>query len=68
MKTHDLFKPLFNSMHDHVKLLEAGVPNDQALRIAFGDDVAERAIDQTNDILTEQNEEVIKQKLKDFWT
>ena len=54
-------------MHDHLKLLEAGVPNDQALRIAFGDDVAEMAIEGINEILTEQNEAEAKRKGEDFW-
>jgi hypothetical protein len=53
-------------MYDHVKLLEAGISNEQALRIAF-DDKADVAIEQVNDILLEQDEEIQKKMIEDFW-
>lgn len=62
----DPFKTIINSMEDHVKLLMAGVPNDQALRIAF-DDKADVAIEQVCNILTKQEAEKQRQMPEDFW-
>ena len=40
-----LEKQLLASLMTHSKLIQAGIPNEQALRIAFGDAVAKKAIE-----------------------
>jgi hypothetical protein len=62
----DPFITIINSMYDHVNLLEAGLSNEQALRIAF-DDKADVALDNITSILLEQNEIKQRQMLEDFW-
>jgi hypothetical protein len=60
------FKILINSLYDHLMLLEAGLPDEQALRIAF-DDKAYVAIDIITELLLEEDEEKQRKILEDFW-
>lgn len=64
----DPIKAIFNSLHDHSKLIQAGVPNDQALRICFGDDIAERAINQVSDVLLEEDQKRQDELAKYFFS
>ena len=56
-----LEKELFTSLINHSKLIQAGIPNEQALRIAFPPAVAKKTIEDIK-LLTLKTQQKWKQK------